>query len=62
MCWQDCPSGFKDTGADCLKPSAYGRGVGYAIWDEDKCNRENANTGCEKCLAMYYPKCPIRLP
>jgi hypothetical protein len=23
---QDCPAGFTDTGADCLKPAAYGRG------------------------------------
>lgn len=56
VCWQSCPSEFTDTGAHCLKPAAYGRGVGYALWHEDQCNRENSQ-GCEKWGALYYPKC-----
>ena len=57
VCWQYCPSGFRDDGAFCYKPEAYGRGVGYAIWNEDKCKRENAELGCEKWGAVWYPKC-----
>ena len=56
VCWKTCPSGFTDTGAHCLKPSAYGRGSGYALWNKDKCEREN-HQGCEKWGALYYPKC-----
>lgn len=63
MCWEHCPSGYHDDGATCRKdphvvgkPSAYGRGAGYAIWDEKKCNREHSQ-GCEKDGAMYYPRC-----
>lgn len=57
VCWQNCPTGFTDTGAHCLKPKPYGRGTGYAIWNEKKCNNEHRGKGCEKCLAMWYPKC-----
>ena len=39
VCWQNCPAGFRDDGAYCAKPPPYGRGAGYPIWDEDKCNR-----------------------
>lgn len=56
VCWQYCPAGFKDTGVDCLKPSAYGRGAGYPLWEEDKCNAQNPQ-GCEKNGAIWYPKC-----
>nr|AIG55474.1 secreted protein [Thraustotheca clavata] len=45
-----------DIGASCTKPKAYGRGVGYALWNKDKCDAENAQ-GCEKNGAMWYPKC-----
>ena len=31
--------------------------VGYAIWNEDKCKRENPDLGCEKWGAIWYPKC-----
>nr|AIG56297.1 secreted protein [Achlya hypogyna] len=48
--------GVTDIGVSCTKPAAYGRGSGYAIWNEDKCNKENAQ-GCEKNGAMWYPKC-----
>ncbi|MBX3265733.1 MAG: hypothetical protein KF831_03425 [Acidobacteria bacterium] len=57
VCWQtECPEGFNDIGAFCQKPAAYGRGAGYALWDEQKCNNENEQ-GCEKWGALWYPKC-----
>lgn len=56
VCWQNCPSGFTDTGAHCLKPKPYGRGAGYAIWNEGKCNNENKQ-GCEKSGLIWYPRC-----
>src|SRR5689334_7600148 len=28
-CFQNCPEGFRDDGAACAKPAAYGRGAGY---------------------------------
>ncbi len=56
VCWQSCPAGFTDTGVDCLKPSSYGRGAGYALWHESECNHDNPQ-GCEKYGALYYPKC-----
>ena len=57
VCWQYCPGEFRDDGAFCYKPSSYGRGVGYPIWDEGKCNRDNSELGCEKWGAIWYPKC-----
>lgn len=58
VCWQSsCPDGYRDDGAMCAKPAAYGRGAGYAIWDEDKCESRNPSLGCEKWGAMWYPKC-----
>jgi hypothetical protein len=58
VCWQSsCPEGYRDDGAYCAKPAAYGRGAGYALWDEDKCEDRNEATGCEKWGAMWYPKC-----
>jgi len=53
----DCPDGFTDSGPHCLKSESKGRGWGYALWDDTKCHNENPATGCEKCLAMYYPRC-----
>ncbi len=55
VCWQGCPDGFRDDGAFCRK-AEYGRGAGYALWDEGKCNRDNKQ-GCEKNGLMWYPKC-----
>lgn len=55
VCWGKCPSGFNDIGAFCQKTS-YGRGAGYVIWNEGKCNAENSQ-GCEKNGALWYPKC-----
>ncbi|KDO19533.1 hypothetical protein SPRG_21532 [Saprolegnia parasitica CBS 223.65] len=48
--------GVTDIGMSCTKPKAYGRGSGYALWNQDKCNRENKQ-GCEKNGLMWYPKC-----
>lgn len=56
VAWQNCPANYKDTGGHCLKPAAYGRGAGYVLWDEGKCNRENPQ-GCEKNGLIWYPKC-----
>lgn len=56
VCWQTCPSSFSDNAADCGKPKSYGRGAGYALWDQGKCNKDNPQ-GCEQNGAMYYPKC-----
>jgi len=39
-----------------LKPSSYGNGGGYAIWDQGECDSNSPN-GCWECLAMYYPNC-----
>jgi hypothetical protein len=55
VCWQACPAGFRDDGVACGKPEPYGRGTGYAIWDESKCRTEHGE--CEKTGAMWYPKC-----
>ena len=57
VCWQYCPSEFRDDGCFCYKPEAYGRGAGYAIWSEGWCNDDNRDVGCEIWGAMYYPRC-----
>jgi hypothetical protein len=54
-CTKNCPPGYNPSGVATCQADTYGRGFGYAIWDEDKCNRENGS--CEKCLAMWYPRC-----
>lgn len=41
VCATECPDDFRDDGLYCAKPGAYGRGAGYAIWHEGKCNSEN---------------------
>lgn len=61
-----CPTGFRDDGAYCYKPSPYGRGVGYP-WKFgdglssdgmfDRCEADHGDGNCEKCLAIVYPKC-----
>jgi len=56
VCWQKCQDGFRDDGMFCFKPQPYGRGAGYPIWSEGRCNGDNSQ-GCEKHLAMWYPKC-----
>lgn len=57
VCWQSCPSDFRDDGAFCFKSGPYGRGAGYALWNEDSCWDDNPSTGCEKWGLMWYPKC-----
>mmetsp|Transcript_6124 Transcript_6124/g.7337 ORF Transcript_6124/g.7337 Transcript_6124/m.7337 type:complete len:425 (-) Transcript_6124:139-1413(-) len=49
VCWQNCPhdKGFRDDGAYCYKPDAYGRGAGQV----HECK------GCEKWGALWYPIC-----
>lgn len=47
VCWQNCPSNFRNDGAFCYKPSAYGRGVGSF----SECDN------CEKWGLLWYPKC-----
>jgi hypothetical protein len=54
-CHSVCPSGMRDDGLFCRK-SEYGRGAGYALWDEGKCKKEHSQ-GCEKNGALWYPKC-----
>ncbi len=56
VCWADCPRKFNDIGAFCQKPSSYGRGAGYAVWNEDNCKKDHKQ-GCEKSGAIWYPKC-----
>lgn len=62
MCWKSCEVGYKDDGLTCRKPvdiktkEHYGRGAGYVAWKKDKCEADNSQ-GCEKHLAMWYPKC-----
>ena len=58
ICYQDCPaSGYTNDGLYCGK-ERYGRGAGYAIWDQKKCDAAHADVGgCEKWGAIWYPKC-----
>ncbi len=56
VCWANCPSGFHDIGMFCQKPRAYGRGPGYVLWKQGKCNREHSE-GCERHGGIYYPRC-----
>ncbi|CDW85993.1 UNKNOWN [Stylonychia lemnae] len=56
VCWESCKDGYTDTGVDCLKPSSYGRGAGYALWSWNQCLNDNPQ-GCEQWGALYYPKC-----
>jgi len=53
-CWQYCPRGFRDDGNYCRK-AEYGRGIGYAWWNWDDCERDHGS--CERWGAIYYPKC-----
>ncbi len=57
VCWGECPHGFKDTGVDCLKPKAYGRGTGhFSKHDCDK-THDGKKYGCQKWGLLWYPKC-----
>jgi len=55
-CIPYCPSNFRNDGDYCFKPQAYGRGVGYFLWDLEKCSRQNPQ-GCEQWGLVIYPKC-----
>ena len=68
VCWQKCPSRYRDDGAFCAKAEAYGRGAGYPWKFGDtafdlsaargRCEGENGGSGtCEQDGAIYYPKC-----
>ena len=47
----------KDTRPDCLKPADYDLKK-YAVWDQDKCVKENPGTKkCTKSGPFYYPSC-----
>lgn len=50
VCNGMCPSGFTDTGADCLKPNSYGRGTGVAP-------TLTCGEGQELWGLRCYPKC-----
>ncbi len=41
-------AGFRDDGAFCAKPASYGRGAGYAIWDEAKVSERKQRQMREK--------------
>jgi len=68
VCWRGCPDKFRDDGAFCAKPAAYGRGGGYPWKFGDpafnldnargRCEGENGGAGtCEQDGAIWYPKC-----
>ena len=49
VCWQRCPSGFRDDGAYCFKPKSYGRGVGFPWKIGDRAfDLSNAKKRCER--------------
>lgn len=47
--------GAADIGVSCEKPEAYGRGAGYTVFEESRCELENGS--CEMWGAIYYPTC-----
>jgi len=53
VCWQNCPSGWRDDGAFCYKPDSYGRGVGYI--SESLCRQHYPS--CENYWGLWYQKC-----
>jgi hypothetical protein len=60
LCWTECPNlpGWENQGYFCKKPAPEGRGFGYIITLEEKCNNEHTDVGgCEKYWWMWYPKC-----
>jgi hypothetical protein len=67
VCWQSCPSAFRDDGAFCAKPQPYGRGGGYPWQFGDapfsldgaraRCERDHGAGRCEQDGAIIYPKC-----
>jgi len=67
VCWQRCPTGFRDDGAYCFKPGSYGRGVGFPWKAGDKafslknaerrCEAKHGTDQCEKSGASVYLDC-----
>jgi hypothetical protein len=67
VCWQQCPSGFRDDGVFCRKNrTEYGRGAGYGVipfkeWDDSgafkRCEKDHGRGQCEKHGLVVYPKC-----
>ena len=65
VCSQNCPAGYRDDGAFCAKPEAYGRGAGYPWkfgdkafnYDGAKRRCENDHGSCEMDGLIYYPRC-----
>ena len=43
VCWQNCQNDFRDDGAYCFKSAAYGRGAGFVLSKQDKCEKENTH-------------------
>ncbi|KXZ51351.1 hypothetical protein GPECTOR_13g839 [Gonium pectorale] len=56
LCVQPCPERFKDLQAACGKPDVYGRGVGYPLWQADRCRADHPQ-GCDRWGLLYYPRC-----
>lgn len=54
VCWQNCPENLRDDGAYCFKSTTYDR---PSYIDQDKCNNEHKDVGCEEYLGLWYPKC-----
>lgn len=59
MCRGKCPPNFDDWPTYCTKPSSYGRGWGHtsSTYCEQSSDHGAKENGCEKCGALYYPKC-----
>lgn len=53
MCISECPSGYRDDGLYCAKPSSYGRGSGYPWKFGDGMNLDNAWSRCKKNNTKY---------
>ncbi len=55
VCWQNCPSGFRNDGGFCKKPDGYDRGVGRT--SKKKCEQKHGAGNCEKEKPLWYKKC-----
>ncbi len=61
VCWSGCPDGTTDIGATCVKKdiSSYGRGAGYVLWDEGKCNKAHQDDWNDKIKVASLSKSVI---
>lgn len=67
ICYQNCPSGFRDDGLFCAKPAPYGVGGGFPwkfgdpAFNYDKagerCRAETPGGSCSKEGLIWYPNC-----